>query len=79
MTEPDTRVRVFPGLCQGYGNCHRFAPRVYTLDDDGYLDVHLLGVPPELSVEARLGASVCPEGAIAVVEVAPAQLVEPER
>ena len=23
------RVRVHPGLCEGWGNCHRFAPAVY--------------------------------------------------
>lgn len=71
MTVPTrgVRVRVHPGLCQGYGNCHRFAAAVFTLDAEGYVDLHLVDVPAELAEPARLGASVCPEGAITVIEV----------
>lgn len=68
--DPDAagvRVRAHPGLCQGWGNCHRFAPEVYPLDDDGFLDIHLLEVPPELARAARLGAAACPEQAITVI------------
>ena len=60
-------MRVHPGLCLGWGNCHRFAPRVYPLDDDGHVDVHLLEVPAHLADEARCGAGACPERAITVV------------
>lgn len=62
------RVRTHPALCNGCGNCHRWAPRVYVLDDEGYIGFHLMDVPPELAVEARLGAQVCPERAITVIE-----------
>lgn len=62
------RVRAHPGLCQGWGNCHRFAPEVYSLDEEGFLDVHLLEVPEELARAARLGAAACPEQAITVIE-----------
>lgn len=61
------RVRTHPGLCNGCSNCHRWAPRV-ALDDDGYIGFHLLDVPPELAADARLGAQVCPEGAITIIE-----------
>ena len=73
MTGDDTdavegvRVRAHPGLCRGVGNCHRFAPSVYTLDAAGLIDVHLLDVPPELALDAWRGASVCPERAITVI------------
>ncbi len=63
------RVRVHPGLCHGYGNCARFASAVFSLDAEGYIDVHLVDVPAELAESARLGASVCPEGAITVIEL----------
>lgn len=63
------RVRVHPGLCHGYGNCARFASAVFALDAEGYIDVHLMDVPAELMEQARLGASVCPEGAITVIEL----------
>jgi ferredoxin len=62
------RVRTHPGLCNGCGNCHRWAPRVYSLDDDGYIGFHRLDVPADLAGEARLGAQVCPEQAITIIE-----------
>lgn len=69
--EPNgVRVRTHPALCNGCGNCHRFAPEVYTLDDEGYIGFHLLDVPSELAPAARLGADVCPEKAITVIEPA---------
>ena len=67
------RVRAHPGLCEGWGNCHRFAAAVYPLDADGYLDLHLLAVPAELADAARLGAQVCPAQAITVIETAEAR------
>lgn len=66
--EVGVRVKAHPGLCNGVGNCHRWAPEIYTLDADGYIDVHLLDVPPELAAQARLGAQVCPEQAITIIE-----------
>ena len=64
------RVRAHPALCEGWGNCHRFAAAVYPLDAEGYLDIHLLEVPAELADAARLGAQVCPAQAITVIEAA---------
>lgn len=59
-------VRVHPGLCEGWGNCHRWAPDVYPLDDEGLIDVHLVEVPPHHAVEAWMGAQACPAGVITV-------------
>ena len=65
---PETvRIKAHPGLCVGWGNCHRFAPEVYPLDADGKVDVHLLEVPAELADAARLGADACPARAITVI------------
>lgn len=64
--EVGVRIRAHPGLCLGYGLCHRFAPAVYPLGEDGHLAVHLLEVPAEHAYEAWIGASVCPERAISV-------------
>jgi ferredoxin len=66
------RVRAHPGLCEGWGNCHRFAPAVYPLDADGHLAVHLLEVPPELAADACIGATTCPEHAITILRPASA-------
>ncbi len=62
------KVRTHPSLCTGFGQCHRWAPHVYPLDEDGCVDIHLLEVPAELAAEARLGAQVCPQRAITVIE-----------
>lgn len=62
-------VRAHPGLCEGWGQCHHWAPDVYPLDDDGYIDVHLLEVPPELALQAWNGARSCPIGVITIVDI----------
>ncbi|MFN8018066.1 MAG: ferredoxin [Acidimicrobiales bacterium] len=61
------KVRTHPSQCLGWGNCHRFAPEVYPLDEDGMIAVHLLDVPAEHARDAWRGASVCPERAITVI------------
>lgn len=65
--ETGVRIRTHPGLCAAWGNCHRWAPHLYPLDEDGFIDVHLLDVPPEHAEEAWIGATVCPERAITVI------------
>jgi ferredoxin len=72
-------VRTHPALCTGFGNCHRWAPNVYPLDEDGRVDIHLLEVPAELADEARLGAQVCPQEAITVIEPTPDHARVPDR
>jgi ferredoxin len=65
--EPGVRVRVHPALCNGWGQCHRWAPNVYWLDEEGYIETRLMEVPPEHALEAWHGAQSCPEGAITVI------------
>ena len=76
MTDPDpdpdsdpgpVRVRVHPALCEGWGECHRWAGHIYPLDDEGQVDVHLLEVPGEHAEDAWLGATVCPKHAITLI------------
>ena len=67
--EVGVRIKAHPGLCLGWGECHRWAPEVYPLDADGRIDIHLLDVPAELAEAARWGAAACPEQAITVIEV----------
>ena len=70
--EVAVRVRTHPALCRGWGNCHRWAPEVYPLDEEGMIAIHLLEVPAEHAHAARIGASVCPEQAISVATSASA-------
>ena len=43
-------------------------PEVYKIDDESYAYVEQEDVPAELQEQARRGAEVCPEQAIAVSE-----------
>lgn len=72
------RIRAHPGLCEGHGVCRRFAPSVYQLDEEGYLDLHLLEVPPELEAAAVLGAEVCPAHVITVLRDGQGRVPVPE-
>lgn len=63
------RIKVHPALCEAWGNCHRWAPEIYPLDDDGTIDLHVLEVPPEHAVEAWMGAEACPAHVITVVAI----------
>lgn len=65
------RIHAHPSLCLGWGNCHRFAPEVYPLDEDGQIGIHRMEVPGELAHAAWIGASVCPEQAITVIRTPP--------
>lgn len=65
--EVGVRVRTHPSVCNGWGQCHRWAPDVYLLDADGYIEVHVVDVPPEHAASAELGAAACPERAITIV------------
>ncbi len=61
------KIRAHPGICEGHGLCKRFAPEVYELDEEGYIALHLVEVPPELERAAELGASICPARAITII------------
>ena len=61
------KVKVHRGLCMGWGNCHRWAPDLYPLDEEGMVDIERMEVPPEQALDAWLGAGACPERAITVI------------
>jgi ferredoxin len=56
--------------CTGHGRCASAAPDVYLLDSNGYNAV--TGVPidvaPSREEAARLGARMCPERAVTIIE-----------
>lgn len=62
------RVRVDPGVCQGYGQCNSLLPALFEIDDDGTARVLEPEVPPELLGEATTVADRCPTGAIALAD-----------
>jgi ferredoxin len=62
------RVRVDPGICQGYGQCNSLLPALFEIDDDGTARVLAPEVPPELLGEAAAVADRCPTGAISLAD-----------
>lgn len=64
------KLRVDGSLCTGHGRCYSEAPRIYSPDSDGFSDRRDINreVPQQLQEDARIGQSVCPEGAIFVEE-----------
>jgi ferredoxin len=60
-------IRVSPGICEGWGECHKFAREIYPIGPDGKVDLHVLEVPVEYAALARRAASMCPVRAIQVV------------
>jgi len=65
------KVHIDEIKCTGHGRCAKFAPNVFTLDDeDGYnIDRgQTIAVPADEEASARLGLKSCPERAITIVE-----------
>jgi ferredoxin len=62
-------VKIDQELCTGHGRCQVLAGRVYKLDSNGYnIDRgKTLEIPAGLEAEARKGAKLCPERAIAIL------------
>jgi ferredoxin len=60
------KVSVDEDLCRGHGVCCSLCPEVFVLTDDGYAEVRLPTVPPDLEDAARSAAGRCPERAITV-------------
>ena len=65
------RIRTHPSLCQGWGNCHRWAPDLYPLDENGHIDVHVLEVLADRVHDAELGALICPDHVISIIRAGP--------
>jgi ferredoxin len=63
------RVEAHRAGCSGHTLCNAAAPRVFGLDDEGYVVVLAEGdLPAELEGPARAAVAACPERALALVE-----------
>ena len=62
------RVEVDWDLCASHGQCEFAAPNVFTIDDDGELEV-LDGTPPETErANVELAVRRCPTRALRLVD-----------
>jgi ferredoxin len=62
------RIRIDKALCVGNARCAAVAPELFPLNDDGYIAVEEIEVPPGKEDLARRGARACPERIIIVEE-----------
>ena len=62
------KIRIDKDRCVGHARCAAIAPDIYPLNDDGYIAVSEIDVPPGQEQLARRGARACPERIIVVEE-----------
>jgi ferredoxin len=54
--------------CAGNARCAAVSEAIFPLDDDGYIAVEEVNVPPGMEDLARRGARACPERIIVIEE-----------
>jgi ferredoxin len=62
------KIRIDKAACVGNARCAAVAPELFPLDDNGYIQVEEIEVPPGQEALARRGARACPERIILVEE-----------
>ena len=62
------KIRIDRKSCVGNARCAAVSEELFPLDDDGYIDVEEIDVPPGMEDLARRGARACPERIIEVVD-----------
>ena len=62
------KIRIDKRSCVGNARCAAVAPELFPLDDNGYIQVDEIEVPPGMEEDARRGAAACPERIILIEE-----------
>jgi ferredoxin len=62
------KIRVNKPECVGHARCAAIAPDIFVLDDNGYIAVDSIDVPPGREALARRGARACPERILTIEE-----------
>jgi ferredoxin len=62
------KIRINKSACVGNARCAAVSEQLFPLDDDGYIAVEEVDVPPGLEELARKGARACPERIIVIEE-----------
>ena len=60
------KIRIDKAACVGNARCAAVAPELFPLDDNGYISVEEIDVPPGQEALARRGALACPERIILI-------------
>ena len=62
------KIRINKSACVGNARCAAVSEELFPLDDDGYIAVEEVNVPPGMEELARKGARACPERIIVIEE-----------
>jgi ferredoxin len=62
------KIRINKAACVGNARCAAVSEKLFPLDDDGYIAVSEIDVPPGMEDLARRGARACPERIIVIEE-----------
>ena len=62
------KIRINKSACVGNARCAAVSEQLFPLDDDGYIAVEEVDVPPGMEELARRGARACPERIIVIEE-----------
>lgn len=62
------KIRINKPKCAGHARCAAVSPELFLLDDEGYIAVTEIDVPPGMEELARRGARACPERIIVIEE-----------
>lgn len=62
------KLRIDKASCAGNARCAAISETLFPLNDDGYIAVDTVDVPPGMEELARRGARACPERIIVIEE-----------
>lgn len=62
------KLRIDKASCVGNARCAAVSPELFPLNDEGYIAVSEIDVPPGMETLARRGARACPERIILIEE-----------
>lgn len=62
------KIKIDKAHCVGNARCAAISEELFALDEDGYIAVTEIEVPPGMEDLARRGARACPERIIEIIE-----------
>jgi ferredoxin len=62
------KIRIDKSACVGNARCAAVSEELFPLNEEGYISVEEINVPPGMEALARRGARACPERIIVIEE-----------
>ena len=61
-------IEVDRAVCEGHGLCALTSPGVFEVDDDGFSNVLVDEITPDLEAAAKAGVNACPVAALQLAD-----------